>query len=118
MNLFLIIVCQTYAFAQYSRNWQGTDVPGHIQASFTELHGTQSFKILPSSQKTRFLKYTITRDTGKLTLIIKSDSNILVSKEIIGTVKDSINVVDPGKQMKVSITGQSAAGRFDIKYSQ
>jgi len=108
---------QTFAFAQYSRTWQGTDVPGHIQASFTELNGTQSFKIMPSTQKARFLKYNITREAGELTITIKSTSGIILSKKISSIQKDSISISDPSKELKVEIKGLSADGKFDIRYS-
>ena len=118
LNLLCFIFLQTFAYAQYSRHWQGTDVPGHIQASFVDLHGTQDFKILPSTQKTRFLKYTVTRGKGELTITIKSGSTVLVSKQVKETEKDSINIERPEAPMKVSITGRQASGSFDIKYTQ
>ena len=116
--LFCLIFLQAFAHAQYSRHWQGTDVPGHIQASFEGLRGTQDFKILASTEKTRILKYSITRDEGKLTITIKSGSTVLFSKQVNGMEADSINIDHPETQMTVSITGRRASGNFDIKYTK
>ena len=115
LNLMLF---QTLAFAQHSRNWEGTDVPGHIQASFEKLQGTQTFKIVPSSQNKRVIKYAITCQAGQLAISIKSGSSVILSRKTTGTLKDSIIIVkNPEKPMKVNITGSSAKGSFDINYS-
>lgn len=100
-----------------SRNWQGGDVGGHNYASFDEMNGRQDFKLLNPASGNFSLKYTGDITEGELHLVITQGRNIIVNRDITGSVRDSVRISDGGNpDVKISVTGKHAKGKYDITY--
>lgn len=102
----------------YTKQWNGSDVPGHNYASFTDLNGQQIFNILLPLKGLYYLKYSVTVNRGELIMKIKSSSKEIVNLPIIETLTDSIRINNMGNaRYKLYFFAKHANGNFDISYA-
>ncbi|HTI59720.1 hypothetical protein [Mucilaginibacter sp.] len=100
-----------------TRNWHGGDVGGHNYATFDEMNGRQDFKLLNPASGDFTLKYTSEVTEGELRLVITQGHNTIVNRDLTGSVRDSVRIGNGGNpDVKISITGKHARGKYDITY--
>lgn len=100
-----------------SKNWKGTSTFQGTQAEFEELNGKQAFTIQVPDNDT-YLKYQFTVNSGKLAAIIKSPTQIMLSKELAHTERDSIHLLNQkGTEYRIYLEGKQAKGGFDISFT-
>jgi len=100
-----------------TRNWHGGDVGGHTFASFDEMNGRQDFTLHNPASGEFYLKYTSDVTEGDLHLVITSDREIIVNRDMSGSVRDSVRISNTGNpNVKISFTGKHARGKFDVSY--
>lgn len=101
----------------YTKNWSGTDVPGHTSAAFEDFNGKQAFDLKLSKKGPFYFKYSTTMERGKLHFTLKSSSKVILSKDLQGSSQDSIRI-DNANDEKYSIILQAAeaAGKVDFRY--
>jgi hypothetical protein len=103
----------------HTKNWKGSDVPGHNYATFDYLSGTQKFEVKVNKKATYYFKYTTNIKTGKLHLSLESPTRLILSKNLHGAQTDSIKVDNPaGETFHVLLVGSRAAGKVDLKYAE
>ena len=87
------------------------------KAKFDELNGKQAFTLLVPDNDT-YLKYYLKVNSGKLETSIKSPKEMILNKESIDMVTDSIHVVNQkGSKYKIYLNGDQASGEFDIRFT-
>lgn len=102
----------------YTKQWKGSDLPGHNYAAFEDFNGKQSFRISAKEQEILKLKYSINVTSGNLSMVIKSPRNQVLSKTFIGSTSDSVNIENQTNgPYKVEFIASHAAGNFDLSYS-
>lgn len=102
----------------YTKHWNGSDVPGHNYASFTDMTGQQNFNIKLPSKGLYYLKYSVTVNRGELIMKVRSSSNELINIPIRGTLTDSINIQNTNNERyKLDFIAKHADGNFDISYA-
>lgn len=102
-----------------TKNWNGSDVPGHTYASFDYLSGTQKFDIKVDKKATFYFKYATNIKRGKLHLSLESPTRVILSEDLHGPQADSIQVGNPGgEKIQIILVGSRAAGKVDFVYAQ
>jgi hypothetical protein len=105
--------------AMQTRNWKGSDLPGHNYATFDYLNGTQKFEVKVNKKSTFYFKYVTNIKAGKLHLSIESPTRVILSEDLRGAQTDSITVGNPaGETFQIVLVGSRAAGSFDFKYAE
>lgn len=101
----------------YTKNWQGSDVPGHIYATFDGFNGHQDFYAKSFSGTKMNLKYSTDVPTGTMALEVKCDGKTVLNRDVTGTVRDSLIFDNPGHNpVLFMLKSKDAAGKFDITY--
>lgn len=101
----------------YTKKWNGTDVPGHTFASFEQFNGKQEFEIKHSGSAPFYIKYLTEVGSGKLHMEIKSKFKSFLSKDLSGKMADSVYVNnESGEKIKLVFEAANAQGSFDVKY--
>lgn len=101
----------------YTKNWNGSDVPGHNYATFEDFNGTQKFSLKLNGTGNFYIKQVTALRTGKLQLILKSPSRTIFSKDLQGSEVDSIQVDNSkNEQFQIILNADHAAGKVDFKY--
>ena len=102
----------------YTKQWNGSDVPGHNYASFTDFNGQQNFNITLPSKGLYYFKYSVMVNRGELIMKIKSSSKEIVSIPINGMLTDSIRIHNiDNERYKLFFIAKHADGNFDISYA-
>jgi hypothetical protein len=102
-----------------TKNWSGSDVPGHTYASFDYLSGTQKFDLKLNKKSTFYFKYATNIKRGKLHLSLESPTRVILSEDLHGAQADSIQVGNPnGEKIQIVLVGAKAAGKFDFVYAE
>jgi hypothetical protein len=72
ISLKSIIICGALLLPQqkYTKNWEGSDLPGHSYAKFDHFSGKQTFTIKLDQQGDFVFKYKTNLDKGSLQLEI------------------------------------------------
>ncbi len=99
--------------------WKGSSLPGKSFAEFSNFSGKQDFTIeVPQGTKKVKLKYEFKNIMGKLNFIIKSSSQVVLSKPISGDQKDEITFdKSPNENYKFYLVGKKAQGSYMITYN-
>ncbi len=99
--------------------WKGSSLPGKSFAEFTNFSGKQDFRIqVPPGTKKVKLKYEFKNILGELNFIIKSSSQVVLSKQISGNQKDEITFdKSPNVNYKFYLEGKKAQGSYMITYN-
>jgi len=116
--LSAVFLSSCFIFNQnYSRNWQDSDLPGHIYASFDQFNGTQDFNAQKFAGKRMLVKYSTEIKEGQLHIEIVCDHKIVLSRDVSASVKDSVGFDNPDHNpVKFIFKAKKAAGKFDITY--
>ena len=101
----------------YTKNWQGSDVPGHIYATFDGFNGHQDFYAKSFSGTKTKIKYSTDVPTGTMALEVKCDGKTVLNRDVTGTLRDSLTFDNPGHNpVQFTLKANDAAGKFDITY--
>lgn len=101
----------------YTKNWQGSDVPGHIYASFDGFNGHQDFNAKSFSGTKTTVKYSTDVPTGTMTLEIKCNGKTVLNRDVTGTIHDSLTFDNANHNpVQFILKAKDAAGKFDITY--
>jgi len=113
----LIIVSCSVINKNYTKNWQGSDLPGHIYATFDGFNGKQDFNAKKFANGSMNVKYSTDVPTGEMHLEIKCNSKIVLNRDVSGSVHDSIRFDNPGNEpVQFTFKAKDAAGKFDLTY--
>lgn len=117
-KILLIFFTTLFQLPSYTRNWKGSDTPGHCYATFDEFTGKQDFKIKLLTNKEPFnFKYSTTLTKGTLHLTIKSGSKVIFEKELTGSETNEFKIENSkGEKYKFTFAAKEAKGSFDIRY--
>ena len=113
----LIIVSCSIINKNYTKNWQGSDLPGHIYATFDGFNGKQDFNAKKFANGSMSVKYSTDVPTGEMHLEIKCNSKVVLNRDVSGSVRDSIRFDNPGNEpVQFTFKAKDAAGKFDLTY--
>ena len=117
--LLLINACSPLPKAVgYTKNWNGSDVPGHNFATFEDFNGTQKFNLKQNGAGNFYFKRITELRTGKLQLVLKSPSRTIFSKDLHGSEVDSIHIDNSkNEQFQIILNADHAAGKVDFQYA-
>lgn len=100
-----------------TKNWQGSDPPGHIYATFDGFNGKQEYNAKSFANGHMHVKYSTDVPTGEMHLEIKCNSKTVLNRDVSGSVRDSLLVENPGNEPGQFIfKAKDAAGKFDLTY--
>lgn len=103
----------------HTKNWKGSDLPGHNYATFDYLNGTQKFDLKLNKKGPFYFKYETNIKSGKLHFSLESPTRVIISKELHGAKTDSIQVDNPANEnFQIILIGSHAAGSVDFKYKE
>jgi hypothetical protein len=101
----------------YTKNWQGSDLPGHIYATFDGFNGKQEFNAKSFANGRMNVKYSTDVPTGEMHLEIKCNSKLVLNRDVSGKVRDSVLFENPGNEpVQFTLKAKDAAGKFDLTY--
>lgn len=101
----------------YTKNWQGSDNPGHIYASFDGFNGHQDFSARSFSGTKMKVKYSTDVTAGTMALVVKCNGIPVLDRDVTGTVRDSVTFDNPNHNpVQFTLKAKDAAGKFDITY--
>jgi hypothetical protein len=101
----------------YTKNWQGSDLPGHIYATFDGFNGKQEFNAKSFANGRMHVKYSTDVPTGEMHLEIKCNSKLVLNRDVSGKVRDSVLFENPGNEpVQFIFKAKNAAGKFDLTY--
>jgi hypothetical protein len=101
----------------YTKNWQGSDLPGHIYATFDGFNGKQEFNAKSFANGRMNVKYSTDVPTGEMHLEIKCNSKLVLNRDVSGKVRDSVLFENPGNEpVQFIFKAKNAAGKFDLTY--
>ena len=113
----MLIASCSVTRGNYTKNWQGSDVPGHIYATFDGFNGHQDFYAKSFSGTKTKMKYSTDVPTGTMALEVKCDGKTILNRDVTGTVRDSLTFDNPGHNpVQLTLKAKGAAGKFDITY--
>ena len=101
----------------YTKNWQGSDVPGHIYATFDGFNGHKDYYAKSFSGTKTKIKYSTEVTTGTMALEVKCNGKTVLNRDVTGSVRDSLTFDNPGHNpVQFALKAKDAAGKFDITY--
>jgi hypothetical protein len=101
----------------YTRNWHGSDNPGHIYASFDGFNGHQDFNAVPFSGTKMKVKYSTDVTAGTMALVVTCNGTPVLDRDVTGTIRDSVTFDNPNHNpVQFTLKAKNAAGKFDITY--
>ncbi|MET3115746.1 hypothetical protein AAKU52_003503 [Pedobacter sp. CG_S7] len=103
----------------YTRNWEGSDLPGHSFAKFEHFNGKQDFKIKLDKNDSFVFTYKTTLKNGALHLEVKSPSKTVLSKNLSGSSAGVLKILNSrGEKYKFIFKAKKASGSFDVTYKK
>jgi hypothetical protein len=100
-----------------TKNWQGSDTPGHIYASFDGFNGKQQYNAKLFANGHMNVRYSTDIPTGEIHLEIKCHSKSVLNRDVSGKVRDSVAFDNPGNEpVQFIFKARDAAGKFDLTY--
>ncbi|HWD89019.1 MAG TPA: hypothetical protein VG367_12880 [Mucilaginibacter sp.] len=115
--LLVSIATASCSIINYTKNWQGSDPPGHIYASFDRFNGKQDFNARSFSNGHMEVKYTTELTEGELRLEIKCNSKIVLNRDVSCAIHGSLIIDNPGnKPVQFIFKARQAVGKFDLTY--
>lgn len=101
-----------------SRNWNGSDTPGHTYAKFEYLNGPQEFDVKLDKEGPFNFKYAFGLSQGSIVFTLQSGSRTLLNQTFSGNATDSLTIKpEPNEKFKMILKATNAQGNFDLKYS-
>lgn len=115
---FVILVTScSVVRGNYTKNWQGSDVPGHIYATFDGFNGHQDFYAKSFSGTQMKMKYSTDVQSGSMSLEVKCGGNTVLNRDVTGMVRDSLTFDNPGHNtVQFTLKARDAGGKFDLTY--
>jgi hypothetical protein len=103
--------------ANYTHHWSGSDVPGHLYATFDGFNGKQDFNAKKFAASRVLVKYSAELKEGSMHLDIICSKKTVLSRDIQNAIRDSVSFDNPGHEpVKFIFRAKNAAGKFDISY--
>ncbi|WP_158797120.1 hypothetical protein [Pedobacter sp. L105] len=101
----------------YTKHWDSHETNGHNDAKFEEFNGKQKYEVkLPANGDFSF-KYTSVTKKGKLHLVVKSSSKMVLDKDLIGSDSGELKIENPkGEKYNYIFTAVHAEGSFEVNY--
>jgi hypothetical protein len=116
-KLFLLCGVLLLPLQNYTKHWEGSDVPGHSFAKFERFNGKQTFNIKLDKNESFQFNYKTNVVKGTLHLEVKSKSKTVLSKDLRSKESGELTVQNPkGEQYKFIFKARDASGNFDITY--
>lgn len=115
------VICGALLLQQqnYTKNWQGSDLPGHSFAKFERFNGKQEFKIKLDKNDSFILNYKTNLKKGTLHLEVKSSSKTVLSKNLTESDEGELRVLNPQcEKYKFIFKAKDASGSYDITYKK
>lgn len=115
------IICSVLLLQQLNltRDWSGTDLPGHSFAKFEHFDGTQKFDIKLDKKDSFIFNYKAAVKKGTLRLEVKSSTKTVLSKDIKESEEGTLKILNPkGEKYKFILTGKDAQGNYDVTYKK
>jgi len=101
----------------YTKNCQGSDVPGHIYATFDGFNGHQDFYAKSFSGTKMKMKYSTDVTADTMALEVNCDGKTVLNRNVTGAIRDSLTFDNPNHNpVRFTLKGKDAAGKFDITY--
>ncbi|HEY9001947.1 MAG TPA: hypothetical protein VIM89_11385 [Mucilaginibacter sp.] len=101
----------------YTKNWHGSDNPGHIYASFDGFNGHQDFNAMSFSGTKMKVKYLTDITAGTMALEVKCNGTPVLIRDVTGSIRDSVTFDNPNHNpVQFTLKAKNAAGKFDITY--
>lgn len=118
IRVLQIVICSVMLIAcSVTHGWRGSDSPGQNSANFREFSGKQKFGIKLNTGVNCYINYRVKVQSGKLHMVIRSSDRVFVDKNILTSISDSISIKNNSVSIyTLIITGEKAAGSFEIKY--
>jgi hypothetical protein len=106
-------------FPNYTKKWEGSDVPGHSFAKFEDFNGKQDFKIKLDKKDSFVFNYKTDVKAGTLHLDVKSLGKTVLAKDLKGSESGELKIVNTrGENYKFIFKAKHANGSFDITYKK
>ena len=121
INLKHYIICGVLLLQlpNYTKKWEGSDLPGHSYAKFEDFNGKQAFDIKLDKKDSFTLKYATVLKKGKLHLEIKSSDKTVLNKDLSGSESGELIIKNTeGKKYKFIFKAKHAEGSYDITYKK
>ncbi|MBB6499058.1 hypothetical protein [Pedobacter cryoconitis] len=121
INLKYYILCGglLFQFPNYTKKWQGSDLPGHSYATFEDFNGKQDFNVKLDKKDGFTLKYTTVLKKGQLQLEIKSSDKTVLQKNLSGSESGEVTVKNTEhKKYKFIFRAKHADGNYEITYKK
>lgn len=116
-SLVIAVASCSVVRGNYTKNWRGSDVPGHIYAIFDGFNGHQDFYAKSFSGTKAKMKYSTDIQSGTMSLEVKCDGKTVLNRDVTGTVRDSLTFDNPAHNpVQFTLKAKDAAGKFDITY--
>jgi len=115
------IICGALLVQQqnYTKNWEGSDLPGHSFAKFERFNGKQEFKIKLDKNDSFIFNYKTNLKKGSLYLEIKSSRKTVFSRNLNESDEGEFKILNPrGEKYKFIFKGNDASGSYDITYKE
>lgn len=118
ISILFITLSLWLQWPNYTKKWNGSDLPGHSYAAFEDFNGKQGFKVKLQKSNRFYFKYLTNLKNGRLHLLLKSSKKIILDKDLSGSESDEFEIENAhGDQYKFIFTASHAEGSFDISYN-
>lgn len=115
----LVLAALILQFPNYTKKWEGSDLPGHSFAKFEDFNGKQDFKVKLDKQDSFLFNYKTALNTGALHLTVKSSGHTVLDKELKGSESGELKIRNTrGENYKFIFKAKHANGSFDITYKK
>src|SRR5579859_7140457 len=94
-SFFIAATSCSVVRGNYTKNWQGSDVPGHIYATFDGFNGHQDFYARSFSGTKTKMEYSTDIQSGTMLLEVKCDGKTVLNRDVTGAVHDSLTFDNP-----------------------
>lgn len=115
----VLVVILLASCATTARNWKSNEAPGLFTASFGFFNGKESHTMDVVKDNIIFIKYILAATSGTITLSVSHKGTAVWQKKVTATSDTSeyhFTASSTG-QYTITVSGQKAAGNYEISYS-